>query len=411
MKSYKQSYFTPDFFVANRRRLFDACGGAAPIVITANGLLQRGGDSSYSFCQDANFWYLTGINDPDILLVIDGASEYLIIPSRSSSRKTFDGDIDLQALTQCSGIDKVFESETGWKKLNNRLKQSMSVATLAAPPPYIEHAGLYTNPARQNLIKQFDKNLKIVDITMHLARMRMIKQAPELAAIQAAIDITTDTIIDATKSLKTKPYAYEYQLEAEIGRGFRGRGASGHAFEPIVAGGDRACTLHNIANNSKLKPEELIVIDVGAEVEHYAADITRTVCMGQVSARAQAIHKAVAEVQEYAFSLLKPGIKLQDYEKNVESFMGQKLFELGLIKTINHKNIRKYFPHATSHFLGLNVHDAGDYEMPLQAGMVITVEPGIYVAKEKIGVRIEDDVLITKTGIKVLSKRLSRELT
>lgn len=404
-----QSYFTSDFFAHNRARLRELAASTGPIVITANGLLQRGGDSSYAFCQDANFWYLTGINEPDITLVIDGENEYLIVPPRDASRQAFDGALDPAALSARSGIKTVLESAAGWATLNNGLKKSAQVATVAAPPAYIERYGLYANPAREHLIKKL-KNVKIIDISKHIVHLRMVKQAPELAAIQSAIDITIDTIKDVAKTLKTGAYKHEYQLEADISQGFRRRGATGHAFDPIVAGGDRACTLHNVANNGRLSPNELIVVDVGAEVEHYAADITRTIYASKISPRAASIYEAVAEVQRYAFSLLKPGVNLQEYEKNVESFMGQKLFELGLIKTINHKNIRKYYPHATSHFLGLNVHDAGDYKLPLQAGMVLTVEPGIYVPQQKIGVRLEDDVLITKTGIKVLTKRLTSKL-
>jgi Xaa-Pro aminopeptidase len=199
-------------------------------------------------------------------------------------------------------------------------------------------------------------------------------------------------------------------LEAEIGYGFRKRGAEHHAFAPIVAGGRRACTLHNVANNAPLSADELIVVDVGAEVEHYAADITRTISPSTPSRRQQTVYAAVLETQAYAMELLKPGVLLREYEHQVELFLGEKLRELGLIKTIDHENVRRFCPHATSHFLGLNVHDVGDYERPLEAGVVLTVEPGIYIPEESIGIRIEDDVLITGNGIKNLSRKLPRTL-
>jgi Xaa-Pro aminopeptidase len=238
----------------------------------------------------------------------------------------------------------------------------------------------------------------------------MIKQAAELEAIQLAIDITAAGIKEATKASKLKNYAYEYELEAELTRNFRMRG-SGHAFEPIVAGGPRACTLHNVANSGKLSADELVLMDVGAEIEHYAADITRTISLnGSPSRRQQAVHAAVLEVQEFALGLLKPGILLKEYEQQIEHFMGEKLRELGLIKIITHDGVRAYYPHATSHFLGLNVHDVGEYDRPLEPGVVMTVEPGIYIASEGIGVRIEDDVLVTPKGPKILSSKLPRDL-
>jgi Xaa-Pro aminopeptidase len=155
----------------------------------------------------------------------------------------------------------------------------------------------------------------------------------------------------------------------------------------------------------------LLILDVGAEVEHYAADITRTFSLsGRPSSRQQAVHAAVSEVQQYAFSLLKPGVMMREYEQQIEQFMGEKLRELGLIKTIEHDEVRKFYPHATSHFLGLNVHDVGEYDRPFEAGEVLTVEPGIYIQQEGIGVRVEDDVLLTPNGIKILTDKLPRAL-
>jgi Xaa-Pro aminopeptidase len=407
------SNFTSDFFAANRQRLKELFTGTAPIVVTANGLLQKGADSTYGFSQDANFWYLTGIDEPDIILVMDRDKEYLIVPSRSASRQAFDGAVSFEELSKRSGVKDVYDEQEGWSKLGGRLKKVKHAATLAVPMPYIEQYGMYTNPARGALVerlKTYNPALELLDLNQHLARLRMIKQAAELEAIQLAIDITAAGIKEATKASKLKNYAYEYELEAELTRNFRMRG-SGHAFEPIVAGGPRACTLHNVANSGKLSADELVLMDVGAEIEHYAADITRTISLnGSPSRRQQAVHAAVLEVQEFALGLLKPGILLKEYEQQIEHFMGEKLRELGLIKIITHDGVRAYYPHATSHFLGLNVHDVGEYDRPLEPGVVMTVEPGIYIASEGIGVRIEDDVLVTPKGPKILSSKLPRDL-
>jgi Xaa-Pro aminopeptidase len=409
-----ESRFTSAFFAGNRQRLRELFTGTAPIVLTANGLLQRGADSPYAFSQDANFWYLTGIDEPDIVLVIDRDSEYLIIPPRSVSRVAFDGALQAADLSRRSGVQKIYDDTEGWDKLEQRLRKVRHIATVGAPPAYVEQYGLYTNPARAALIerlKQTKASLEFLDLQSHMSRLRTVKQTPELQAIQAAIDITGQSLRDALRPAKLSKYRYEHELEATISYGFRKRGASGDAFEPIVASGERACVLHNVANHGAFAADELVVTDVGAEVEHYAADITRTTSLSRPSRRQQAVHAAVLEAQEYALGLLKPGVLLKEYEQEVALFVGEKLRELGLVKSLSHEAIRTYFPHAASHFLGLNVHDIGEYNRPLEPGVVLTVEPGIYVVEEAIGVRIEDDIVITETGNDVLSKALARDLT
>ena len=408
-----ESYFNSDFFVGNRQKLRELFTGTAPIVVTANGLLQRGGDSSFPFAQDASFWYLTGIEEPDITLVIDRDKEYIIVPERSSSREAFDGAIGREELIVRSGIETVYGYEEGWEQLGLRLKKVKHVATVGVPPAYIEAYGLYTNPARASLVQRLKhekSDIELLDIGPHITRLRMIKQPQELLAIQSAIDITVASLKETFSAAKKRQYDYEYQIEGQLSNGFRKRGATGHAFAPIVASGQRACTLHYVENNGAVSADELVVADVGAEVDHYAADITRTYALGNASRRQQAVHQAVIDVQDYAFGLLGPNVKLRDYEDQIEQYMGEKLRELGLIKSITHDTVRHYYPHATSHFLGLNVHDIGDYDRPLEAGVVLTVEPGIYIPEEGIGVRIEDDVLITSKSIQNLSSKLLREL-
>lgn len=403
-----ESLFSASFFAGNRERLRQLFTGTAPIIVTANGLLQRGGDSTMPFAQDAVFWYLTGIDEPDIVLVMDKGREYLIVPARSDTRETFDGAVAYSALKRRSGIKDIYDDKEGWEKLGGRLKKVKHAASLASPGSYLAGYGFYTNPARAALLdrlKSQNKALELLDLGAHLVRMRTVKQPPEVMAIQKAIDITGASIKELARPVNISKYTYEFQIEAELTRGMRYRGAH-HSFEPIVAGGKRACTLHNVSNEGALGRRDLVIIDTGAEVEHYAADITRTIHLSTPTKRQVAVHRAVAEVQQYAFGLIRPGIMLRDYEQQVETYMGEKLRELGLIKSISHDNVRKYFPHATSHFLGLNVHDTGDYGSPLLEGSVITVEPGIYIPEEGIGVRIEDDVLVTAEGIKNLSGKL-----
>jgi len=409
-----ETYFSQQFFANNRAKLRKLFIGTAPVIMTANGLIQSGADSTYNFKQDASFWYLCGLDIPDLIVVMDKAQEYLIVPSRSINRENFDGQIDTDYLKLRSGINEIYNEVDGWNKLSSRLKKVKHVATLATPKTYIKEYGFYTNPARASLnlkIKEQNEDIKFLDLSHHLALMRMVKQPEELQAINRAIEVTNKAIKQSTSKSRLLKYEYEYQIEANITKSMIEQGSSGHAFEPIVAGGLNACTLHNIYNKSQLNRNDLVVIDTGCEVEHYAADITRTFSLsGKPSKRQSNIYDAVLDVQNYGIGLLKPGVLLKDFEEKIENYMGEKLRELGLIKSISHDNVRQFYPHATSHFLGINVHDIGDYNRPLESGVVLTVEPGIYIKKEAIGVRIEDDVLITDKGAKVLSNKLAKKL-
>lgn len=406
-------FFTSDFFVGNRARLRQEHNDKAPIVITAHVSLQKAADEAYTFHQDRSFWYLTGIDEPGATLVMDGAEEYIILPERDAVQDLFDGEFSDQELSRKSGIKTILSAKDGWRRLGTTLKQTNRAATLSAGPAYIEVIGLYTNPARALLARRLKKlapDIELTDLRPTLMRKRMIKQTPEIKAIERAVEITMASIADATTKEKLDGYDHEYELEAEFAYGIRRRGASGHAFSPIVAGGKNACTIHYMENNAKLGNNQLIVMDVGAEVGHYAADITRTVIKGEPTKRQIAVVNAVKEVLEFGISELKPGAVFAECEKHVRECVGEKLVELGLIKdAADAESIRKYYPHAP-HYLGLDVHDVGDYQVPLEPGMVLTMEPGIYIPEEGIGVRIEDDILITKDGHKVLSERLPRAL-
>jgi Xaa-Pro aminopeptidase len=407
-----QDSFTQDFFAGNRQRLRQLFTGTAPIVLTANGQLQRNGDNGYRFRQDSNFWYLTGIEHPDIVLVMDKDKEYLIVPERDVIREAFDGSIDPEELKRRSGVADIYIDKIGWKKLGRKLKGSRHVAVLAPAATYIEWYGLYSNPARAALdakLKSYNSELELLDLRDHLMQMRLIKQPAELEALQKAIDVTIAGLQYVTDRKRLASYAYEYEVEADLTAQFRRRGC-GHAFDPIVAGGARACQLHNTDNIGSLASDELLLFDVGAEYSLYAADISRTVALGEPTRRQETVFEAVCAVQDHAYTLLKPGVINKDYEKQMEMFMGEKLRELGVIKTISKDSVRKYFPHMTSHFLGLDAHDVGDYSKPMRPGMVLVCEPGIYLPEEGIGVRMEDCLVITETGCKVLSSAMPRAL-
>ncbi len=401
--------FNAEFFRGNRERLRTLFTGKAPIVLTANSLLQRATSMTYPFQQDGSFWYLTGLDEPDLVLVMDKNKEYLILPELSQYQEVFDGGLNPDVLSKISGVETVVGHKDGWRQLKTRLNRVKHVATVAAPPSFVDVYGMYTNPARAELIKQLknlNPNLEPLDLAQHLQRLRMVKQPAELAAITGAINATIHALSYVEKKFRTGDYAHEYEVELDLTRQYWKKGAAGHSFDPIVASAERGLVLHR-TDKAEIDPDKQLLVDVGAAYNHYAADISRT-WMRNPTKRFMAVHDAVCEVADYAMAMLKPGVILQDYEKKVETFMGEKLRELGLIKTIEHDEVRKYFSHATSHFLGIDVHDVGDYSYPVSAGVVLTVEPGIYIPEEGIGVRIEDDVIITDNGCENLSKALAR---
>jgi len=407
------SFFNSNFFKQNRKKLQETLGNDTPIIITANGSMQRAADEPFKFVQDSNFWYLTGLNTADLVLVLTKQESYLIAPVLTLERQVFDGAYDIDELKTRSGITEIVDERTGWRRIKQLLQQTHTVATLQASPSYLPRHRLHTLPYRRRLIaklKRLQPGVTIRDIRMELARMRSVKQPAEVQALQHAIDITTATLQAATKPATLQLAQHEYELEAAISHGFRSRGAEGHAFEPIVGAGAHGTTLHHINNEGPIRDNDMIVLDVGACVEHYAADITRTVCKQPLSGRQSDVFQAVIAVQDYALSLLKPGVILHEYEAAVAKYMGTQLQQLGLISTNTPDQVHRYFPHATSHFLGLDTHDAGDYSQPLATNMIITCEPGIYIPEEGLGVRIEDDVLITNTGCKVLSSACPRLL-
>ena len=407
---FTTALFEADFFRQNRDNLRQLFTGTAPIVIAGHGLVQRSADTTYPFQQDSNFWYLTGLNDPDLVLVMDKGKDYIILPDQGHTKLLFDGGLSEEFIQKTSGIMNVFDNRTGWKTLSARIKKAKHTATLATPPSYILSHGFYTNPSRRALItkiKTINPTIELLDLRDHLVKLRSIKQPQEVAAIQAAIDITGSTIKKVTA--KAKGLEYEYEVEALITSGFRQANAV-HGYQPIVANGLNSCTLHYIQNNQPLNKKSLLLLDVGAEVSHYSADITRTIALKNPTKRQKAIYQSVLDIQDYAFGQLRPGVDLRTYEEKVEKYVGEKLREIGLGKSINHDSIRRYYPHATSHFLGLDVHDVGQYDKPLSSGMVLTVEPGIYIPEEEIGIRVEDDVLITDRGIEILSRRIPKRL-
>ncbi|MDQ2973557.1 MAG: Xaa-Pro peptidase family protein [bacterium] len=396
--------FESSFFSRNRLNLRETCEVQA-FIFASNGVLQRNGDSDYRFRQDSNFWYLTGVDEPDCWLYMDSTGDYLVLPEREKHRDLWEGSIDSSELTNLSGIKKVITR----KQLEARLKKHKPamLGSIKAPEAYLNHFGMYTNPHRGYLHSYLQKlNLVVHDCRLDLARLRQIKQPVELEAMQSAIDTTCETLQDIKNNLEN--YKNESDVEIALRQGFLNRGSSEHSFNPIIASGKNAYNIHYRKNNQTIKIDDLLLLDLGAECNNYAADITRTWAVGKPTLKKVRAYELISQVQEFAFNTAKPGITIKQLDKTVRDFYAGKAVAAGFIRSKNH--INEIFPYSLSHFLGLDVHDAGDYDSPLAENSVITIEPGLHIKADQLGMRVEDDILITKSGNIILSRNLPRQL-
>jgi Xaa-Pro aminopeptidase len=400
-------HFESEFFINNRKNLRQAIKNEHPIALTANGVVQRAGDSGFSFRQDSNFWYLTGINQPSCILVIYDNQEFIILPERNKLLDYFEGPINKTLISETSGIKTIYNEHEGWEALITLIKTHRTVNTCVYQG-YSAKNALFINPSKTRLIsqiKKIEKSVKISDVRSQLSHLRMLKQPQELSAINRAIQITADSFNKVMTNNWYNKLKTEQAVHAKLDYNFKLNNCQ-EAYPSIVAGGKRACILHYSDNNQPINQDELLLIDAGAEFNNYASDITRVFAPKKFSQKQKNVYKTVKDAQKLAYSLIKPGADIKKIDKKVESFIGKFLKSQKLITKQDSAQIRKYYPHAVSHHLGLDVHDVADYTLPLVENMVITVEPGIYVPEWGIGVRIEDDVAITKNGNKILSSML-----
>lgn len=393
------------FFVENRKRIAKGLK-LGLLVIAGYGSLQQSGDAAFAFQQEANFWWLTGIEAPGWWLILESSHTTLVAPSVEATHQLFDGGLSWEEAKRISGVEKVISQAEATELLEKLASKYKSVATLGRDP-LAKYYDFALNPAPLATLRQLRKVFsKVEDCRLELARLRAIKQPSEVAAIRRAVGLTIEAFVAVRQNIAK--YTYEYQVEADFSHYFRSSGAKGHAYEPIVAAGKNACTLHYVKNQDRLNKNGLLLLDIGARVGGYAADITRTYALGTATKRQQQVHAAVELAHQEIISLLKPGLPVLEYHQKVDEIMKQKLTELGLLK--KPEDYRKYFPHAISHGLGIDVHDALGRPTEFKEGMVLTVEPGIYIPEEGIGVRIEDDILITKDGHENLSAALPTSL-
>ena len=380
-------------------------------VVTAFTQMQRTNDAAFAFEQESNFWWLTGIDVPDWWVIIDGqrTKSWLVAPAVSVAHQIFEGSLSVEAAKRISGIDTVLSQDEAMAMLRDLAKKH-SVVHAIGDPAHTEYYDFTLNPAPKKLWNMLERTFADVqDCRLSLAKLRAIKQPEEVTAIKKAIKLTVDGF-NAVKQ-KLPDLRYEYEIEAEFSYFFKKNGATGHAYDPIIASGKNACTLHYDANEDRLKKSSLVLMDIGARLDGYAADISRTYGLGEPTQRQRQVHAAVQVAQQEIIKLIKPGLLVADYYTSVDVIMKQALVGLGLLRsTDDDATYRRYFPHAIGHGLGVDVHDSLGQPVEFLSGMVLTVEPGIYIPEEGIGVRIEDNILVTDKGHTNLSKALSTSL-
>jgi len=404
-----------DIFIQNRKRFTEKMEKNAIAIFNSNDELPSNGDALVKFKQNSDLYWLTGIEQEDTMLVLfpDNPDkkyrEVLVLVRPNELKEKWDGRrhraneakamSGAQTVVWLDSLDGLLQQ---WIHLADAIYLNTNENDRKANLVPVRDYRYAQEIKRRYPLHEYRRSAKI------LRELRAIKTALEVEVLQKAIDIT-DT---AFRRLLTfiKPGVMEYEIEAEIFHSFLSQRATGPAYGSIIASGDRARTLHYVSNNQECKEGELILMDFGAEYGGYNADLTRTVPVnGKFSRRQKQVYNACLDLHDYAKSLLKPGITILDYHDQVGEHATQVFLQIGLLKKTDVKNedpdnraYRKYLYHGISHHLGIDVHDLGTKTAPLKAGMVLTVEPGIYIEEEQMGVRIENNVWITRSGNKDL---------
>ena len=412
----------PQIFIENRKRFIAKMARNSIAIFNSNDEIPINGDALYPFKQNADLFWLTGIRQEDTMLVLfpDNPDkkyrEVLVLVRPVELKEKWDGKRHrANEATAISGIQTIVWLESVDALLQPMIHLADSIylntnendrkASLIAVRDYRYAAELKARYPLHNYLR----SAKI------MRELRAIKSPLEVAVLQQAIDITEKTFRRLLKFIK--PGVWENQIEAEIYHEFLMNRSAGPAYGSIIAGGDRARTLHYVANNQQCKDGELILMDFGAEYGSYCADLTRTVPVnGKYSKRQKEVYNACLHLHDYGKSLLKPGITIVKYTEMVGDEASKTFQKIGLLSKNDIKNetpdnraYRKYLYHGISHHLGIDVHDLGTKTEPIKAGMLFTVEPGIYIEEEKFGVRVENNVWITKNGNVDLMKNIPRK--
>lgn len=411
---------------ARRDALIAQLPANAAVVLPGASLVTRSHDSEYTFRQNSDFYYLTGITEPDALLVLlpghDAGQSIVFCQDRDPTMEAWTGRrLGARGVEAEHGIDQAFENADREAQLPALLEGRELLYVPLDNPDALGIAEEAFSFAQVGLRRGRAPLKGWLDVSALIHAMRLIKSEAEIALLRHAAAISAQAHVRAMQA--SRPGLYEYQLQAELEHEFVWQGGSGPAYSTIVGGGANACVLHYIENRAALTNDSLVLIDAGAEFELYAGDITRTFPVnGRFSEAQRALYQVVLSAQESAVAAIKPGATLVDVHQNVVEDLTAGLIALGLLEgdvqaRIDDESYRRFYLHSTSHWLGLDVHDVGSYRLdektprPLVAGMVLTIEPGLYIpdaedvpsAYRGIGIRIEDNVVVTDEGYENLT--------
>lgn len=406
---YRQ--ITAETYKAHRQKLVSRLPDGALAIVNSNDIMPTNADGTMPFRQNNDLLYLTGVDQEETILVLfpqchdKKHREILFLRETNETIAIWEGDkLTKERARRETGIETVYwldDFETVLKVLmaeanevylpsNEHTRRSKEVTT--REERFVEWI------RKEYPLHAYGRLAPIMN------RLRSVKSREEIDQMRHACKITEEGFRRVLKFVK--PGVTEYEIEAEYLHEFVRRGSRGFAYTPIVASGFNACVLHYILNENTCEDGDLILMDVGAEYGNYAADMTRTIPVnGKFTQRQRDVYEAVLRVMKAAMKLLRPGVYLADYHKKVGELMQNELLGLGLLtereiadQDPGNPAYRKYFMHGTSHFIGLDVHDVGLWYEPIEAGMVFTVEPGIYIRDENIGIRLENNILITEDG-------------
>lgn len=407
----RYSPISENLFITNRKKIISQLPKNSIAILHSNDQMPRNGDLFYPYRQNSDFFYATGIEqEKSILVLFPGEKDpikqaALFILKPKPELETWEGKkLRIEEAHSISGISNIHYEENFTAFIFSYLRTCKYVYLNKNENPRLQTNVRSRDDRFIQIIKKKFPEVTIERLAPILWHTRLRKEPEEIELIQKACSITKNAF-DAILA-HTKPGIKEYMIEAKIIESFIAQGANGNAFEPIVASGGNACYLHYVKNNASLQPNDLVLIDFGAEYANYASDCSRTIPVsGKFTNRQKQIYSAVLRVMKQTKELIVPGTTIQEYQNKTCKFIEQELIELGILDTkqIANQNPHKplylnYFMHGVSHFMGLDTHDVGDKSQILEPGMIVTCEPGIYIHEEKIGIRLENDILITKTG-------------
>lgn len=408
----KYNPIAADLFIKNRQQLANLLEPASLAVFHSNDIMPTSADGTMPFVQDADIYYLTGIDQEETILVLfpdfpdEKFREILFLKKTNEHIAVWEGHkYTKEEARNDSGVHTILWTDDFTQTFNTLMAQAHHVY-LNSNEHIRSASEVETRTARLNHWCQDQYPLhSYCKAAPLMHQLRAIKSPLEIEQIATACQITEGGFRRILKFVK--PGVWEYEIEAEYLHHFISNRSDGFAYEPIIASGANACVLHYIENNRQCKDGEVLLMDVAANYARYNADMTRSIPVnGKFSDRQRAVYDAVLKVMREAMGLLVPGNSIPEYHREVGLIMQSELVGLGLLDKTDIKRqdpespaYRKYFMHGTSHHLGLNVHDVGNIYRPFEPGMVFTVEPGIYIQEEGLGIRLENNVVIEENGL------------